>query len=175
MKVLDIFSGYTISSEGKVFNQKGREIAHQRSANGYIRVELWQNGKGKKYLLHRLLAEKFISNPKNKETVNHKNGIKDDNRLDNLEWVTRSENQKHAYNNGFQKGYKKPTKMSKSHKKALCGSRWEKEKHIIIVEGEEFTFLKSAALHFNVSRQTVLNRCNSKNFPHWKKEVHYAK
>lgn len=65
--------------------------------NGYNSVVLSRNGKGKHFLLHRLIAKAFIPNPENKKCVNHKNGIRMDNRLENLEWVTHSENSKHGF------------------------------------------------------------------------------
>lgn len=64
---------------------------------GYMRVPLAKNKTHRMKLVHRLVAEAFIPNPKNKPQVNHKNGRKDCNIVSNLEWATRSENQKHAY------------------------------------------------------------------------------
>lgn len=61
--------------------------------HGYYVVSI----KGRPELLHRLIAETFISNPDSKPCINHKNGVKTDNRIENLEWVTYSENSKHSY------------------------------------------------------------------------------
>lgn len=68
---------------------------------GYKEVALSKNGKTKIMLLHRLLAIHFIPNPNNFPQVNHINGIKSDNRLENLEWCTVSYNTKHAYENNL--------------------------------------------------------------------------
>lgn len=70
---------------------------------GYLRVALCKNNEIKKYKVHRLIAITFISNPNNYKQVNHDNGIKDDNRVENLEWCTPSYNTKHSYINNLNK------------------------------------------------------------------------
>ena len=77
---LRIWDGYT--KEVKTFKNK----------YGYIQVSLCKNGKQKSFKVHRLLATAFIPNPENKSCVDHINGIRDDNRLENLRWVTHREN-----------------------------------------------------------------------------------
>lgn len=64
---------------------------------GYFKAQLRKNDKMKAYFVHRLVAEAFIPNPEGKSQVNHKDGIKTNNKTTNLEWVTQSENLKHSY------------------------------------------------------------------------------
>lgn len=102
-KLINNCSHHTIDENGTITNTKTNHIKSTWiGANGYLHVDIQENGKATKYALHRLLALAFIPNPEEKRTVNHIDGDKLNNALSNLEWATDSENIKHAYDNNLQ-------------------------------------------------------------------------
>jgi hypothetical protein len=95
---------YEITKEGKVYSlkhNKRNEIFGYIDKYGYRRVIIYENGKRKKHLVHRLVVEKYISNPNQLPQVNHKDGNKLNNNVENLEWVTAKENIQHAIKLGL--------------------------------------------------------------------------
>lgn len=90
---------YEISNKGKVRNTKGKILIAHTQNKGYLYVNLYFNHKEHKYTIHRLVAEAFIPKIKGFNQVNHINGNKKDNSVENLEWC----NQRLNYNHGMQK------------------------------------------------------------------------
>ena len=104
---------YKISSEGKVkslgngkstnpLHKESKLIKTNVSTRGYEKIKLFKDGKRYYFNLHRLVADNFLFNKDGKREVNHKDGNKLNNAVSNLEWVSASENQKHAYEMGLQ-------------------------------------------------------------------------
>ena len=93
-------NGYLISDLGNV-KSKRKILKQQLDLNGYKIITLKVNGKKKNLKVHRLVAQAFIPNYENKKTVNHINGIKTDNRAENLEWNTIQENITHEFRTGL--------------------------------------------------------------------------
>lgn len=94
------FDDYFVSKNGNVFSskyKKFKKLKKQVAGKGYYVVSLRKEGKTFQKYIHRLVAEAFIPNVENKLEINHKNGKKIDNCVENLEWVTKSENQKHRF------------------------------------------------------------------------------
>lgn len=88
---------YAVSSKGRVMNLKKNKMIKPWVSNyGYVLVNLRKNGKQKKYLIHKLVAEAFIPNPYNLPQINHIDECKSNNNVTNLEWCTPSQNQRHS-------------------------------------------------------------------------------
>lgn len=96
-----IYKGYTVFEDGVILSLSGKKMRPGKDGRGYHFVIIHSDGMRKPKKVHRIVAECFIPNPENKPQVNHIDGDKDNNAASNLEWVTQSENMKHAYKMGL--------------------------------------------------------------------------
>ena len=105
---------YKISNKGNLirlshYSKRGRYYPEStphsfKNYKGYIQTYLCDDNGRKTTTIHRLIAKAFIPNPDNKDQINHKNGIKDDNRIENIEWCNQSENMRHAFDTELKEG-----------------------------------------------------------------------
>lgn len=111
MKSLNFLNAkqYCIGTDGSLFSLRTNSLMRGWfDVSGYRKYSItFDDGTRKEFPAHRLVALAYIDNPENKEYVNHINGIKSDNSVENLEWVTATENNLHAYETGLSTG-KKP-------------------------------------------------------------------
>lgn len=151
---------YMVSNFGRIkslprmiFNGNGHYLSKEKilngskNINGYLQVELL----GKPTLIHRIVAHEFIPNQETKPQVNHINGNKTDNRVENLEWCTNGENQIHAYKNGLNKRSEKAGKP----KRKVC--------QIDLKTGETIRIFESIAdvkKHFGKNKVNISQVCN---------------
>lgn len=93
---------YLVSSKGRIWSvAHDKEVKQSLNKNGYPRLTLEVNKKTKEFKVHRLVAKTFIPNPNGLREVNHMDGNKQNNNVENLEWVTSKENVNHAFENGL--------------------------------------------------------------------------
>lgn len=168
--VISDFPSYLVSDEGDVFsadyNHTGemRKLAPKTSGkpNDYLRIGLFKNRVRHYLLIHRLVAEAFIPNPDGLPEVNHKNGDKTDNRVENLEWVTHSGNMLHSYkhlNHKLPPGWK--GKFGKDHNSSRIIQQ--------IKDGEviaEYYGAPEARRLTGVHEQSIYDICNHKKGRH---------
>jgi hypothetical protein len=169
-KTIDGYENYQISNLGNVKSLdrirngvgtfkncsiKGRILKPMKTKKGYLVVDLRNYNIRKITPIHRLVAIAFIDNIENKPQVNHINGIKTDNRLDNLEWCTNSENQIHSYNILLRKRLTgEKNGFSKLKNNEILEIRNNKNK------------LKTLAEMYNVSITTISDIKNNKIWKH---------
>lgn len=121
--------------------------------NGYVQVRLTKDKTAKSELVHRLVANTFIPNPDNKPDVNHKLGIKTDNRVTELEWNTKSENQLHAYRVLGKKSNYKPQKGENNGLSKLTWIQIQEIKALLAMNISQ----RKIAKQYNVSQVTISN------------------
>ena len=86
---------YQVSTHGRIKSVKTNRIRRPFDRNGYLRIDLWKNNTKKNFSVHQLVALTFLNNYNGYKEVNHKNRIKTDNEMSNLEWCTRKQNDTH--------------------------------------------------------------------------------
>ena len=96
-KKIDGYDGYEVSKQGRIKNtMTGRILKPQDNGGGYEQVTLCKDGKSKKLQVHRLVAQAFIDNPNDLETVNHIDEDKHNNNVENLEWLSSGDNTRYS-------------------------------------------------------------------------------
>lgn len=104
-KRIEGFEDYKVSDDGYVYSEKTNRVLNLiNNSSGYFHICLTNKGEMQYKLLHRLIAQAFIPNPEEKPSVNHIDGNKKNNSIENLEWVTNQENIRHAFDIGLMKG-----------------------------------------------------------------------
>ncbi len=143
---------YKISNKGRVFSLRKNIICKQKlNYRGYPELRLYKNGLKKHYSIHRLVANAFIPNNQNKPQVNHRDCIKTNNKVNNLEWATHFENIKHAVRNKL---------MSRE------GQRKLNEKDVLYIRKlrKRGMLIKDIAINFNISCSAINHIVNSYNW-----------
>lgn len=101
MKEIKYFEDYCITTKGDVINNRGKTLKPYKSKSGYLNVYIYNYNGKKGFRVNRLVAFAFIPNPLNKPQVNHLDGDKLNNKVNNLEWCTGAENMQHAHKMGL--------------------------------------------------------------------------
>lgn len=160
---------YEVSNLGRVYRlpyvtsekglkREGKIVNVYNNHKGYYQISLFKEGKRISTFVHRLVGMAFIPNPENKPQINHKNGIKTDNRVENLEWVTSSENQKHAVDTGL-----KPRLFGEKNPRATLTNKQVDEIKLLYNSGKK---AKEIAELLKLSLEKVRSITSKSNWNH---------
>lgn len=157
---------YKVCSNGTIVSVKdgkAKPLSILNRGAGYKSVNLSINNKAKSINIHRIVAEAFLSNPENKPTVNHKDGNKANNSVENLEWATYSDNNKHARVSGLNKIVKGTKHHFYGKRGELCHNYGRKHNSpsslakiiIDLSNGIFYSSIKEASLIYGIKRTTL--------------------
>lgn len=147
LKPIPAFKGYQITRSGNIFSEKSNKFLKvnvdrfKKVGSRRVSVSLYQDGKRKTMLLHRLIALTYLENPDNKPEVNHKDGNYYNNDCNNLEWVTGIENMNHC----------KFTGLIKNNQRGRIVCQYDMNGNFI----QEFTSIKKAGEHIQIFSGTI--------------------
>jgi hypothetical protein len=149
-----IQNDYMAGSDGFIYSfmryQRGCRLDGSLDQDGYPAVTLFVNNIRKRYIVHRLICKAFHGGPSDKQQCNHVNGIKHDNRPENLEWVSQSENQRHRYR---VLGHKTPNRKITN------------EQVILIRSAEKYYgYINELAKKLNLTRGDIKNVLSNKYY-----------
>ena len=150
---------YQISNYGRVKSFKNSKIKILKpfiDKDGYFQVMLCNEFVKKKFKVHRLVAEPFIPNPENKETVNHIDGCKMNNFVENLEWNSQRENNCHALKVGLRKPHKGIGRKLTDEQAAWCRA--------VYISGDKEFGTSALARKLNISNPVIHNLLNYKTY-----------
>lgn len=149
MKLIPGLEKYLACKDGRIYSERTNKfMTPSYTTKKYHSVCIRHNGKTFTRSVHRLIASAFIPNPDNKQQINHINGIKTDNRVENLEWATQSENQIHAHKTGLK---------DESTKRFVSKARETNSRLVIDLEtGIFFDSVVEASKAKNINNQTLI-------------------
>jgi hypothetical protein len=145
---------YQVSNLGRVYSLISKKVLTVFKTDTYVKVNL----KRKSYNVHRLVSVAFIPNPKNKPQVNHIDGDKHNNKINNLEWVTAKENVEHAIKNGFIDNTKK-AHYGTGHPLSKKIYRYDLEGNFI----DSWDYIRECAIKLSLSENQISRVINKEN------------
>lgn len=153
---------YSVSDDGKVLNRKLRKKLHPSpDGKGYMRVCLRKNGLSYNKSVHQAMAVAFLGDKRATKTVNHKNGIKSDNRLENLEWLTNAQNMAHAAKLGLRPH---PDMRGERNNSAVLST--EDIEYIRLRYNSGSLYQRELAKEYNVTQQTISDIIRGHSWAH---------